>query len=99
MEEQLRGWFKEIRRATDSRQVWAYSRMRMAFDYFQTVEVLDFDDAAYEHFVRLRQQKIRIGTQDLRIAAITLSVHGTLVSRNHRDFSQIPELVLEDWSS
>lgn len=98
VEEQLRGWFKEIRRASGSRQVWAYSRMRIAFDYFQTIQIFDFDDAAYKHFEQLRQQKIRVGTQDLRIAAITLSINGTLVTRNSRDFERIPGLVFEDWS-
>jgi tRNA(fMet)-specific endonuclease VapC len=60
--------------------------------------VLPFDDAANAHYESLRQQKIRIGTQDLRIAAIVLSVEGVLVTRNWRDFAKIPHLVLEDWS-
>lgn len=97
-EEQLRGWFKEIRRASGSKLVWAYSRMRLTYEYFHTVQLLDFDDAAYEQYVRLRKQKIRIGTQDLRIAAIVLAVNGVLVTRNQRDFAQVPGLKLEDWT-
>ena len=73
--------------------------MRMAFDYFQTVQVLDFDEAAYQSYMQLQQQKIRIGTQDMRIAAITLSIRGKLVTRNARDFSRVPSLVFEDWTA
>lgn len=97
-EEQLRGWFKEIRRASGSKSVWAYRCMHLALDYFHTVRLLNFDEAAHEQYVRLREQKIRIGTQDLRIAAIVLSVNGILVTRNQRDFSRIQDLVLEDWT-
>jgi tRNA(fMet)-specific endonuclease VapC len=46
----------------------------------------------------LRQQQIRIGTQDLRIAAISLANQTTLVTRNQQDFSKVPGLLLEDWT-
>ena len=35
-----------------------------------------------------RKQRIRIGTRDLRIASIALSVNSTIVTRNRRDFEQ-----------
>ena len=43
--------------------------------------------------------KIRIGTHDLKIAAITLVHDATLLSGNLRDFKKVPGLKVEDWSS
>jgi tRNA(fMet)-specific endonuclease VapC len=43
-------------------------------------------------------KKIKIGTQDLKIAAIARSLDATLVTRNRRDFKRIPSLKIEDWS-
>ncbi len=98
-EEQLRGWLKTVRRASSgSSLIMAYSSLRDALVYFGGIRLLDFDIAASAHYDNLLQQKIRIGTRDLRIAAIVLSVRGILVTRNLRDFERIPELALEDWS-
>ncbi|MEH2465892.1 MAG: type II toxin-antitoxin system VapC family toxin [Nostoc sp.] len=62
------------------------------------MNLLDFDDAAYSCYQSLRQQKIQIGTQDLRIAAIALAKGAILVTGNQRDFSKVPNLCLQDWT-
>ena len=98
-EEQLRGWFDAIRQATSGeRLTWAYLGLRQAIEYFNTIRVLDFSQDALKRYLILRSSKIRIGTQDLRIAAIVLSVDGVLVTRNARDFSQVPGLKIADWT-
>ena len=48
-------------------------------------------------FDRLRAQKLRLGTNDLAIAAVTLSVDAILVTRNTVDFQRFPNLRFEDW--
>lgn len=101
-EEQMRGWLNVIRQASQSSQsdrlIWAYTGLRDALHYLNSFNLLNFDQAAYTRYTELRRQKVRIGTQDLRIAAIVLSVNGILVTRNQRDFAQVPGLILEDWT-
>lgn len=100
-EEQMRGWLNAIRRAARSRERlrWAYAGLRSTLDFYRTARVLDFDQPAILRYDELRQQKIRVGTLDLRIAAISLVTGATLVTRNERDFMRVPGLVVENWST
>jgi tRNA(fMet)-specific endonuclease VapC len=100
VEEQLRGRLDRVRRAqSDVELVRAYGNLLATSLYFRTITVIGFDEQAQAIFRRLRVQGIRIGTQDLRIAAIALRHGATLVTRNVRDFATIPALNIEDWSS
>lgn len=100
LEEQLRVRLAGISRAAKKpeRLAIAYENLRKTLLYFCSVNLLNFDDAAYNCYQSLLQQKIRIGTQDLRIAAIALANQATLVTRNQQDFSKVPNLSLEDWT-
>ena len=99
VEEQLRGWLALILRApTPERLIAAYASLPRAVGYFAQVNILDYSVDAANHFAALRAPRIRIGTQDWRIAAMTLAVGGILVTRNRVDFQQVPGLFLEDWS-
>ncbi len=40
-----------------------------------------------------------IGTHDLRIAAIVLSVNGILITSNRRDFDEVSGRIIEDWDT
>ncbi len=98
-EEQMRGWMAYVARAKSmSQQLKAYRRLRQHLDNYRQVTVLDFDEAAVEEFQRLQRERIRIGTMDLKIAAIALSRNATLLSRNAVDFNKVPNLKLEDWT-
>lgn len=99
LEEQLRGRLERVRRAqSDVEIVTAYQNLLATSLYFRTITVIGFDEQAQTIFKTLRAQKIRLGTQDLRIAAIALSRGATLVTRNRQDFAMIPVLKIEDWS-
>ncbi|WP_414574921.1 type II toxin-antitoxin system VapC family toxin [Anabaena sp. CCY 9402-a] len=99
VEEQLRGRFNVIRKASSSDTLLlAYSKLEVTLEFFKNVRSLGFDHHAINFYQDLIRQRIRIGTQDLRIAAITLSVDGILVTRNRKDFEKVPNLRLEDWT-
>ena len=57
-----------------------------------------FDEKAVAEFQRLWITRLRIGTMDLKIAAIALANDATLVTRNRIDFEKVPGLRIEDWS-
>ena len=99
VEEQVRGRLSQIRRAqTGQERVRAYAALRATLDHFAATNVADFDGAADAAYEELRQRRLRIGTQDLRIAATALAAGAVLVTRNKRDFGLIAGLVTEDWS-
>lgn len=100
VEEQLRGWLKVIRRAPRGpRLIEAYRALRAAIGYYRRAQLLDFSSEASDLYERLLARKIRIGTLDLRIAATVLSVDGILVTRNQQDFSRVPGLRCDDWTT
>ncbi|MEC4817667.1 MAG: type II toxin-antitoxin system VapC family toxin [Scytonema sp. PMC 1069.18] len=98
VEEQLRGRFQFIRRAASDDLVSAYQKLQVTFDSLKSFNVLRFNAEAQDIYKNLIRQKLKVGRLDLRIAAITLSMKGILVTRNERDFSQVPNLVLENWT-
>ena len=98
-EEQMRGRLNVIRQATSSEQrVLAYTRLLSTIRFLQDFPIINFDAMADNYYRELQAQKIRVGTQDLRIASIALSGNAVLVTRNHKDFGKVPNLMLEDWT-
>jgi tRNA(fMet)-specific endonuclease VapC len=98
LEEQMRGWLAAIRGVQDARrQVTYYSRLVGLIRFYSNWRILPFDDRAAEEFQRLRRERIRIGTMDLKIASIVLVHDATRLSANLRDFEQVPRLRIEDW--
>ena len=97
-EEQFRGWLAQIHRQRDPHeQIATYQRLQRRIAFFAAWHVLPWDTDAADILQRLRRQRVRIGTMDLKIASIVLAHDATLLSRNLRDFQQIPNLRVEDW--
>jgi tRNA(fMet)-specific endonuclease VapC len=101
-EELLRGRLNVIRQASAVSQsdklVFAYTLFWETLDDLKLLNILKFEQKANEIYQELRRQKIRVGTQDLKIASLALANNSVLVTRNYRDFSQIPNLTLTDWT-
>ena len=68
---------------------------RLSRDYL-TFTLLPFDPSAATVYDGLVAQRLRVGTMDVRLAAIALSRHLTLLTRNLADFGRVPGLTVED---
>jgi tRNA(fMet)-specific endonuclease VapC len=99
VEEYLRGRLAALsRHQSGVPNVTAHARLVASLQLLQQFPIIPFDltcDASYQ---QLRALRVRVGNQDLRIAACALVHRLTLVTRNQRDFVRIPGLRMEDWS-
>jgi tRNA(fMet)-specific endonuclease VapC len=66
------------------------------------LEVLPYDEDASQAYGKLRaflgKNGRGVGSMDLLIAAHAVSLKGILVTHNLREFRNVPELKLEDWT-
>ena len=95
----LGGWYTQIRQARDDQQLArAYQALQQAVEFTRGIQLLPFDVPGIRRYRQLRTRHRRIGTNDLRIAAVVLEQQGILVTRNTTDFADIRGLQLDDWS-
>jgi tRNA(fMet)-specific endonuclease VapC len=98
VEEQCRGWLAQINRVPEVRQqVSAYDHLGKLFEFLNGWTIVPFDVDAADRFEVLRKQKVRVGTQDLKIASIVLVRDAMLLSANLKDFRRVPDLRVENW--
>jgi tRNA(fMet)-specific endonuclease VapC len=104
LQEQAKGWLKAIKLASDGpvnqrpqRLTGAHRSLRISFQLMHQFQILELSTAAYDRFLSLRRQGIRISTPDLQIASISIEVGSIVATQNLRDFEQVPGLVIEDW--
>jgi tRNA(fMet)-specific endonuclease VapC len=99
VQEQISGWYHLLNRASRRDQVAdLYDRLKRQIELLTGWNLLPFPVPAIIRFESLLGLKLNIGKMDLRIAAITLEIGGTVVTRNLRDFQRVPGLTIEDWS-
>lgn len=98
-EEQVRGWMSAIAHArTSERQILFYGELERLLRFYCVTPMLSFDSSASAEFERHKMAGVRIGTLDLKIAAIAISKGARVLTRNLSDFQKVPGLLVEDWS-
>ena len=99
-EEQTRGWLGYIAKARNlEEQIIAYRKLEKHVATFSKLKVFGFDSESAAIFKKLRAEYPRLGTMDLKIAAIAIAKGATLLTRNLSDFENIANLQVEDWAS
>lgn len=98
LEEQMRGWLAEVKRRRQVHdQVAIYLKLSELVEFYNQWRIVAFETAAADIFQSLRSGKIRVATQDLKIASIALANDALLLSANLVDFQRVPGLRVEDW--
>jgi len=99
LEEQSRSWISLLGQYSSDlpRQVVCYDRLVEMFAFFSHWRIYSFSAAAAGEFQRLREQKVRIATSDLKIASIAIVENAILLTANARDFERVPGLKFENW--
>jgi tRNA(fMet)-specific endonuclease VapC len=99
VEESLKGRLAHVAQARDgAERVSRYALLLDTLQLLQKLPLVPFDQACEAEFQHLRSLRIRVGTQDLKIAATALVHKLTLLTCNRRDFLRIPGLAIDDWS-
>jgi tRNA(fMet)-specific endonuclease VapC len=99
IEEQLTGWQRALHQARDdARRAEVYRRMARTVESWSGWLVLPFSLAAMGRHAALLRQRLNVGSNDLKIAAIALENNAIVVTRNRRDFSRVSGLTCQDWS-
>ncbi|MEL6491707.1 MAG: type II toxin-antitoxin system VapC family toxin [Cyanobacteria bacterium J06621_3] len=97
--EQMLGIHAYINRSSNANSVVrGYEMMARLVKDFKTLPLVSFDTQAAAAYKQIKPQQIQLAKMDARIAAITLSRKLTLLTRNHRDFSKVMGLMIEDWT-
>jgi tRNA(fMet)-specific endonuclease VapC len=99
VEEHLCGWYTAVRKAKrPDKLARAYRELARSVRFLSCVQIIAYEEAAMHRYEELRKQKVKLRRMDLRIAATVLEQGAILVTRNTRDFKQVPGLQIEDWS-
>jgi tRNA(fMet)-specific endonuclease VapC len=97
-QEVMQGWLAAINRErAGNDQLTAYARFHAALRDLQKLTLIPFDADAVARFHELQRLCPRIGTMDLKIAAICIAHETVLLSRNLVDSGKIPGLRVGNW--
>jgi tRNA(fMet)-specific endonuclease VapC len=100
VDESLSGWYAVLRQARRPADVErAYARLAETVLFFTGLTLLNYTQPAMARFDQLLKLKLNVGKNDLRIATIAQQHGAVVVTRNLSDFSRVPGLLVEDWTT
>lgn len=98
-EESMRGRLAALSQArTGFMRILQYRHLLESLDLLSQYLLVPYDQVSENHFQQLRSLRLKVGTQDLKIAAVALANNVVLLTRNRRDFGRVPGLRIDDWS-
>lgn len=103
VQELFNGWIVRINETNNTQDlVRLYSKLNRTITLCKRVPIAEFDQTAANRYEQMLIDNPSLSKRrlqkDMRIAAIALSISAIVVTRNYRDFSQVPGVQLEDWT-
>jgi tRNA(fMet)-specific endonuclease VapC len=103
VQEIFNGWVGQLNRVeNEAYKIEIYQRLHLTTQFIQQMPVLNYEQAASDRYQEIVKANPLLAKRrlekDMRIAAIALANEATIVTRNKRDFEQVPKLTIEDWS-
>jgi tRNA(fMet)-specific endonuclease VapC len=103
VQELFNGWVGRLNNLAQTKNLTLlYTKLWETIEFIKVITVLNFDKEAEDCYNMLKNSSKELAKnkieKDLKIASIALTKNATVVTRNYKDFSQIPNLKLEDWS-
>jgi tRNA(fMet)-specific endonuclease VapC len=103
VQEVFNGWVGRINGSKKlDETIVLYGKLSKALELFKDVKILDFDSRAGAELTALLQNNPQLNKNklenDMRIAAIALANNAIVVTRNQKDFAQVPGLNIVDWT-
>jgi tRNA(fMet)-specific endonuclease VapC len=103
VQEIFNGWVGQLNRVeNEAYKIEIYQRLHLTTQFIQQMPVLNYEQTAsiqYQQIIKanptLAKRRLE---KDMRIAAIAIANEAIIVTRNKRDFEQVPKLIMEDWS-
>jgi tRNA(fMet)-specific endonuclease VapC len=101
VQELFNGWAGRVNDPAEANNlVRIYGKLWQTTEFLKTIEILTFSELANTYYQRLTLKHKLLAKKklekDMRIAAIALSVGGIIITRNQKDFSQVPDLKIEE---
>ena len=104
VQEIFNGWMSELNQPNATREsiIYHYHHLFNTMELLRRLPILEFNTIAFDRYEELLRQNPNLRKKrlqkDMRIAAIALANDAIVVTRNQRDFEQVPELQIENWT-